>query len=542
MAWRPIMTTTIGVAGSGKTYSRVCYLVDKYLPHEAGRLYTNLPLRPAAIAEYCKKHYGSDPAEILNRIFIVPVDELKRWEEEKGGPWDFFPHPISGHIIIDEAHRFVSSQHEREWARKWQVWIGELRHLHGSIEFMTQAENKLPGMFKEECERKIVIETDESRRDKWFNIEWHYWYQLWAKLRGRYVPMTIATEMKNVGSKKFETTLETAYVRRPEIFALYDSFSNPNLGGEALGRQRMEYERMTWPRFLLWFFLQNPKQITWRFSVVAVTVWMVFGGWQWIFNNFMAALSPEKKPAAVAKAEPLKPYDPSRGKGKPKDPEPTPAPGYDEFLDARRAATAMQQARSVVRNSKAVPDQAKNPVVDSLEAALQQYEEAYKRSSEVVGMVGDEVILRDGSRFKKGETIPDGVLKGRSVTSFDRKTQLFILDNGEHLKLGGLPKSASENLAAAAKPQRVPNKTRIVPQALSGFEPPAPKVDPGSGAGAGGSGVPGPSIPVPLGVDRGPVGNQPDHGAGAAGAGSGAAPAKSDPPANPGGGLSPIGS
>ncbi|AMV21770.1 zonular occludens toxin domain-containing protein [Planctomyces sp. SH-PL14] len=544
MAWRPIMTTTIGVAGSGKTYSRVCYLVDKFLPHEAGKLYTNLPLKPAAIAEYCRKTFGSDPAEILNRIYLIPPEVLKKWEQEQEGPWDYFPHPIAGHIIIDEAHRFVSSQHEKEWARKWQVWIGELRHLHGSIEFMTQAENKLPREFKEECERKIVIETDESRRDSWFNIEWHYWYQLWAKLRGRYVPMTIATEMKNVGSKKFETTLETAYVRRPEIFALYDSFSNPNLGGEALGRPKMEYERMTWPRFLLWFFLQNPKQIMWRFGVVTFTVWMIFGGWQWIFTSFMAALSPsEKKPAAaVAKAPLMKPFDPSRGQGKPKDPEPTPAPGYEEFLDARRAATAMQQARSAVRNSRAVPDQAKGPVIDELEAALQQYEEAYKRSSEVVGMVGEEIILRDGSRFKKGETIPDGLLKGRSVTSFDRKTQLFVLDNGEHLKLGGLPKSATENLATAAKPKRVPVKTRVVSEALSGVADTGPQVDRNGPAGAGGPGVPGPSVPVPLGVDRRQVGNQPDHGAGAAGAGSGAAPAKSDPPSNPGSGLSPIGS
>jgi len=315
------------------------------------------------------------------------------------------------------------------------------------------------------------------------------------------------------------------------------------LGGEAPGRPKMEFERMKWARFLLWFFLQNPKQIMWRFGVVTFTVWMIFGGWQWIFTSFMAALSPsEKKPAAVAGAPLMKPYDPSRGKGKPKDPEPTPAPGYDEFLDARRAATAMQQARSVVRNSKAVPDQAKTGVVDSLEAALQQYEEAYKRSSEVVGMVGDEIILRDGSRFKKGETIPDGLLKGRSVTSFDRRTQLFVLDNGEHLKLGGLPKSASENLATAAKPQRVPVKARVVSEALSGIADSAPQVDNSRAAGAGGLGVPGPSIPVPPGVDRGPMGNQPDNGTRAARKGSGAAPPQSDPPSNPGGSLSPAGS
>ncbi len=112
----------------------------------------------------------------------------------------------------------------------------------------------------------------------------------------------------------------------------------------------------------------------------------------------------------------------------------------------------MQQARAALKNSGAVPDQAKGPVMDELESAAQQYE-GLTSDRQWSGWSGTKSFCGMDPATRKGETIPDGLLKvGLSRRLIGRLS--FVLDNGEHLKLGGLPKSASENLATASKPKR----------------------------------------------------------------------------------------
>jgi hypothetical protein len=515
MAWRPIFTITIGVAGAGKTFARVCWLVEKFLPHETGTLYTNLPLNPEAIAEYCKKKHGSDPHKILKRIKKIPPERLSEWEQQQGGPWEFFEgKPVAGHIIIDEAHRVCSAQQEKDWGQQWQKWIGELRHVHGSVEFVTQAENKLPPVMRQEAERTIFIESDEGRRDWFFKIENAYWYQLWAKLRGKYAPMTIATEYKLAG-KKQEKIDETAYVRRPEIFALYQSYSAPGHEGEALGKPIMEYERMSWPRFLFWFCLQNPKQLSQKLFIIVVMVWLVLGGgWGWIVEKFMAGargLGETQAASLAAKAGTLGPDGKPVAKPKPVD-QPTPAPGYEEHGDMVATSKRIDDARRSVMRSQAIAEGQKADAIQQLEGALQAYRDAYWRAAEVVSVAGDTIILRDGSRYKFGEPIQDGKLKGRTVTHFNRKAGLLELDNGDVLKLGGVPESPPPGQSPAHVAERLQN-------GRPGVSNPVPR-DPRGAAYTEGSYVPGPRDPrrsgsgaaVPAGPSGGALGNQPRGG------------------------------
>jgi len=480
---RPVLSCRIGVAGSGKTLSCVIWTCTEFLPYETGKLITNLPFLVEKIADaYAGSKGVNGPMtrdEVLGRFQIIPREVLDGWADEQGGPWDYFEgQSIAGaHIMLDEAHNFVGAKHTAKWRKRWQQWIGELRHQGATLELVTQAENKLAKEFKEEAERHVMVINSETRRDPVFGILGGDFSQLMAKLIPGYGYRcsTIVEEKRNNGGRKFVVENVTKFGRDPGWFDLYESHNAPTTGGTA-GRRQLQYEVLSTWAFTQWFLVRNAKGIlTANITKMAVlaAIFLIPQSRNYLASLVKSGLDAQRKNAVAGEA----------GKGTAKSgmaqipPEPTLAPGGDLVLDANRATQAIGQARNVVARSDALTPDKRDEVIAQLTAAQERYAEAFALNMEFVGVVGDDLLMRNGERYGINEPIRDGPLMGRSVQAVDRRRRELLLDDGRRLKLGGVPKP-------------VPQSGNAVPGA----------------AGVPGSGQPSPGTGFPQAVRRNPVG------------------------------------
>lgn len=440
---RPVSSCRIGVAGAGKTLSCVIFACTEFLPFEEGRLISNLPFLPEKIAERYAGTTGVNgpmsKEEIVGRFEALPPEVLREWSDEKGGPWEYFEGKsiVGAHIMLDEAHNFVGKRHTSKWRKKWQSWIGELRHQGATIEFVSQAQGKLAPEFLEESERQVWVVSSDTRREPVFGIEMGDIYQLLAKLlpfRG-YQAATWVTEKRNAGGKKYVVEKEAKFRRDAKWFELYESYNAPTGGGTA-GRRKLQYELLGWPGFLRWFLVRNLMNVLMS-KLVKVILIVALLGTPWVRDGILRMafgdVASPKKPAKPATAAGLASVPPT----------PTLAPGGDMVVDANRATQAIGEARNVVARSDALTPDKRDEIIAELTATQQRYIEAFQLNTEFVGLVGDELLMRNGERYAIDEPIRDGPLMGRSVTAVDRRRRELLLDDGRRLKLGGLPRPAA---------------------------------------------------------------------------------------------------
>ena len=80
MAARSVITLTTAPAGSGKTYRRCAhYLINDFLPHGDGVHWSNFPVFRDVVAQAVAKRTGAPVEAIMERIQIIPEEELKAW-------------------------------------------------------------------------------------------------------------------------------------------------------------------------------------------------------------------------------------------------------------------------------------------------------------------------------------------------------------------------------------------------------------------------------------------------------------------------------
>src|SRR5690606_37593265 len=94
--------------------------------------------RERIASHLCKRFEGSDAAQWLERMQLIPPGEIERWREGQSGPWDFFADKDLGqaHIAIDEIHVFCGRNTAAAVRKKWQDWLGEIRHRGATVEFL----------------------------------------------------------------------------------------------------------------------------------------------------------------------------------------------------------------------------------------------------------------------------------------------------------------------------------------------------------------------------------------------------------------------
>lgn len=287
MSSKATVSLTVGVSGSGKTYYRCAvFLLDEWLPNHEGLLISNYPIN---VEEVEKDWHGAS-----SRIEIIPEEVLKNWREGISGPWDYFKdRNISGcHIAIDEIHNFCGKTTENKVRKKWQQFIGELRHQGATIEFLTQAEAKCAKEILQEAEIRYEIQNGENRRLPLLGYRMGDLYEFRAKLLGRYLCPSFCLE-KLQADGKWTTQSNTMFYRLPKYFKYYDSFSAPQSGkGQGNRSERRPWEKYNWLMLCIWFYLQYPFRISLQVLGVGVFIWFFFcGGFPSIMNKWFASLN-----------------------------------------------------------------------------------------------------------------------------------------------------------------------------------------------------------------------------------------------------------
>ena len=290
MAVRAQFILTTGVSGSGKTYRRCAhFLVNDFLPNHTGVHISNFPINMDALEAYCIKN--NICKNVRERVRIIPEDVIKTWLSGESGPWDFFTEgDLSGcHLALDEAHNFCSKKSKPYHRERWGRWLGELRHLGMTAEFLTQAEGNMANEIMNQCEIRLEIINGENRIDPVMHMRMSDWYELKAKITGKYIAPSFELEyMQMMG--KWKVMQERKFFREPEIFELYDSFSKPVAGNASGHSELRHYERMSWPRFLLWFFGSNASTWFRLFVIIGLMSWLMFFGgvkqcFKWLLSS-----------------------------------------------------------------------------------------------------------------------------------------------------------------------------------------------------------------------------------------------------------------
>lgn len=437
---------TTGPAGSGKSLFRCArFLCVEFLPGGQGRHISNFPIKfdpwtdglgkeqPGLVAMMAEK--GLEETEVRQRVKLIEPEEINAWRNvhlKKGqkpcGPWDYFEgYDLSGvHIAIDEIHNFCGASSPQEVVKKWQEWLGELRHRGATIEFLTQHPNKCAQAIRNEAEIKLEVVPEENRTDGFIGIKKYYWFNLKAKLGYGWAPRAFLVESRQVMGK-FRIEDEKAIEYDSAWFGCYDSFSGPVAGGRSGSTGQREWETKSLPALLWWIFRDNSYRIVSRvgfFSLVLCC--MVFGKqvfalYLWFFMSVGRAPKPKdvaaaNKPpsSAAAAAVELKPEEGRAGEAM----QTIPQAARDEYYRVADQALLLQEENINLRSR--------------LEELTSRIEEAFA----VASVTRDSVTFRAGYTYRVGETIDFGPFQGRQVKGIEYVRRSVLLSDGRVLRMG----------------------------------------------------------------------------------------------------------
>lgn len=307
-----VVQLVVGPPGTGKSYQRAArWVADEFMPNRTGVHFSNFPIDVEAMAEYCQEKHGLDPDEVRRRIQFIPDDVLEEWRNEEGGPWEYFADDEDGnnpldaaHVAFDECHVYLPRGRKAgtNWRKRWEGWLGTIRHRGCTVEFITQDESKVAMEIVSHCESKLVLSSGLNYRLPLIGITFSDFYQLAAKLTGRYRRLSIVNEYLRKGNK-WENVQNRVYVLEARYFALYNSHNATEHGEKGGEGEKLEWERFTWPRLLLWFWRRNWFTLSWRGFVVSCIMFFFWGLISGHGVKFVASIAGAgfKKPKEVVK-------------------------------------------------------------------------------------------------------------------------------------------------------------------------------------------------------------------------------------------------
>jgi len=314
--------STTGAPGTGKTYSRCArFLWDWWLPEEVGVHWSNFPVN---IEKFVSKF--SDAEE---RIRLIPREELAEWAKCDGvrGPWSFFEgvNLQGAHIAIDECHNYLRRTGKGVIANsdRWQRWLGEIRHLGCTVEFLSQDPHKVHQIVEQHSAVRIQLVNSEDRRDPIFGCLLGDWYELRATLTGQYETVVWQLEERRLNGKWRQSGFER-FTIQPEYFVLYDSFNTPQHGGVKAAGQSREFQKRGRIGLFAWFCKRNWWRFLTRGAVAACVLWLCLGGGiSWAIAHFNAYVQTRMGPGkATPLPEPSEKKDSSSVAASVKEPPP----------------------------------------------------------------------------------------------------------------------------------------------------------------------------------------------------------------------------
>ena len=185
--------------------------------------------RKRGLLEVCEARKVCSREEILERVEVIPKEVQDAWRDGSSGPWEYFAGKDIGqtHIAIDEIHNFCGTEVNRKLHGEWQKWLGEIRHRGATIEFISQHPMKVAKVIRQECALRLQLVSGETLRDPFFHISMVDWYNLGAKISGKYSPVVHEIESRQDTNSRWQTTHTLKFWFVPDLFEVYDSFSAP---------------------------------------------------------------------------------------------------------------------------------------------------------------------------------------------------------------------------------------------------------------------------------------------------------------------------
>ena len=282
MAKRSTVLLVTAPSGSGKSYRRCAhYLTQEFLPHEFGTHISNFPIKMDALCEYMARYKGIGSDVIADRVQLIPEEILLTWRSGKSGPWEYFADRdlADCHIAIDEIHNYVGRYTKKDVKQRWSEWLGELRHMGATIEFISQAPEKIAKEIEIECEKRLFLVNLAEQRDPFFGVRRADWQELRAKLFRGKVEHLIEEQERRLEFGKWVVVDVLRLKLDPELFKVYDSFSAPQKGGKASSRgYASEGDRRSMWALLWYVFRTNSVRLVPRLLVGVVGCWLILGG------------------------------------------------------------------------------------------------------------------------------------------------------------------------------------------------------------------------------------------------------------------------
>ncbi len=440
---RDVVTFLTAPARSGKSFNETRRIVDDTIPSEQGPIYTNLPLYPDRIAEYCWKKHKVPVDQTLDRLRLIPREVELEWKnagqpiydettgrrvavEVATGPWDYFADKeLSGAtIIIDEIHNFCGSiGTPKAISNQWQKWLGELGHNQAVFRCLSQSPEKVHPCIKQEAQASYTIRNTGLDTDPYFKIELYDWLELWAGLfGGQYRVFVFEQETKKVEGRAMRGKRKMHLMGQP-YFSFYNSFNAPIAHAQAKDVKPFEHEYERQLRkgavvgriALLWWFFRKYfyELVTRGFGAVLlafVLIGMISGQLPRYLSKTVVSVTTSAAGATTKskqKQDGKKSSSSAGGKSE---------AVTDAELDAK--TEALRKQLSIMTQEK-----------EKLEAELQN-------ASALVLIADETITLRGGFTYRVGDVIDTGPYKGRTFVSLNWARRSATLDDGTILKLG----------------------------------------------------------------------------------------------------------
>ncbi len=462
MSRRDVVAFFTAPARSGKSFRMVVRICDEILPHGEGMIYTNLPLYPERIAEYCEQKYGLDPDDVLRRLHIIPREVEQRWREAGktihdkvtgrktgthplDGPWTYFEDKelAGATIIIDEIHNFCGSLGTpKPVSNQWQMWLGELGHNQAIFICISQAPEKVNACIKQEAQASYTIKNTGLDRDPYFRIEVYDWLDLWAGLFGRpYNVYVFEQEIKKNEGRRVRGQRKLTRMG-PPYFDFYDSFAQPIAGEQTANLKAFEHEYERHLRkgpirgrisLVLWFIFKNIQQLAMRgmmaAALIGVIVFMASGGAGVIMESLSAGLVKKNPPKEEKKAEITPPPPPSQANITASESLKTATREEADKIEKIRAVYE-EELRKTLTEKEALSAESAKAVME-----LEILREEIERQSALVLITPDKIVFQGGYVYEAGEEIRQGKYKGRRIEAIDFRNREALLDDDSVLSL-----------------------------------------------------------------------------------------------------------
>lgn len=469
MAQRTIIQYTTGTPGTGKSYLRCPYfLIKEFLPDSEGVHYSNFPIGPVnkdhrdpprfegetfaeRIADEVAKRTGRDPADFIDRMQVIPKDELKKWETGESGPWEFFKgKSLAGvHIAIDECHNFIGRKHHKQHREKWQAWLGEIRHQGATVEFLSQSHMKVAKEVGYESALRRTLESTEDLRPPLIGIPLKEFYNIKAKFTGKYTRATIITERVE-NNERWDVNYRETIILNPFFYQFYNSFNKPQQGGESGKLEKEDWQKYSLIRLLLRLPKKYPIVFATRGAVLAVLIFFMMGGMGNVVRYIVRAFSQGVTVATTSEIAPEDAAIEPVANGIDLD-APLPRPDTYEMIDIQPQPQPQTPATEGDHAQRTKEREELEQVYKQLEAMhekVQRYRVKEQEATAVVLITRDSATMRDGYTYNIGETIDYGYYNGRTITRVDYRRRAVHLDDGVVLRLGRVPTTEADHPAS----------------------------------------------------------------------------------------------